>query len=114
MSEYFMADVFVADGLLPVSVATCPECGGPIEIEIDEVEADTGAPTPGGYLLLCANDATVLHDYGWRTYGHEWDALTARVHPWIVAHVRAPELSAAAERRKLEAWQAWAKGQVPA
>jgi zona occludens toxin (predicted ATPase) len=112
VSEYFMSDVFVADGLLPASVAVCPECGGRIQIEIDEVEAATGIPTPGGYVLLCAEDAMVLHDYGWRHYGAQWDALTVRVHPWIVAHVRSPELSAAAERRKLAAWNAWAKGQT--
>ncbi len=38
---------------LPAEVATCPECGGALQVEVTEWIEATGIPTESGMVVLC-------------------------------------------------------------
>lgn len=59
---------------VPKQLLVCPECGGRLEIEVNEWEAETGRPVFGGYYLNCENESSVHH----RHWQSDWQPAIDR------------------------------------
>lgn len=75
----------------------CPECGGPLIVEVDEWSSRDGTPTAGGYRVMCEQDTDAElaawnrdEDYedGHRHWQSDWQGVTDRVGKWMVRNVR--------------------------
>lgn len=59
---------------IPKQLLICPECGGRLDIEINEWQTETGLPVFGGFYLNCENESSVNH----RHWQSDWQPAIDR------------------------------------
>jgi len=70
----------------------CPECGGPLDVEISEWETDTGKPTEGGIIVYCRHEeeeeirALAENDYPEWEHDH-WQSTWQPTIDWIHKYI---------------------------
>lgn len=77
----------------------CPECGGPVNVEISEWTARDGIPTIGGVSVWCDEELAEIYNAGdndrdpnqlhrhWMT---DWMPLVVAVERFSMRHIRIP------------------------
>ena len=77
----------------------CPECGGPIAIEIEEWCSRSGMPTAGGVLVHCehemnefmealSEDRDIDPDLEHRMWQSDWQGIVSRAERFCARNVR--------------------------
>lgn len=92
---------------VPENIATCPECGAEIYLEITEWETETGVITEGGFEIGCPKYNTLIEEHGGNPMA--WQPTEAKVYKWLSDSVRVAD----ATPDDLSAWNSavmdWAK-----
>lgn len=81
---------------LPPSVATCPECGGKLEVDCNEWDSKTGIPTESGFDVSCISeeedldtwmynddDERDMREVAHRHWQSDWQPVIDTVWKWI-------------------------------
>lgn len=81
------------DALIDYPEHRCPECGGPLYIEVDEWDAETGEVTEGGCHVQCEADDMEecdTSDGKWyhRYWQGDWMDIEVAAHRWLQENVR--------------------------
>lgn len=77
----------------------CPECGGPIAVEVSEWCTESGLPTAGGLLVHCeqemnewmeamAQDRDIDRDLEHRMWQSDWQGIVNRAERFCARNVR--------------------------
>lgn len=82
---------------VPESVATCPECGNQIYLEVTEHETETGQITDGGFEMYCPK-YDIVEEHGGSPLA--WQPTEAKVYKWLCDNIRVAD----ATEDKLSAW----------
>lgn len=71
---------------VPDEIAVCPECGEPLEVEVDEY-TEEGEITEGGFNISCTFES---QDFDWHSQRRatDWMPAEAKVYQWLLNNVR--------------------------
>lgn len=93
------------------AVATCPECGGQLCVQVTEWESDTGTPTEHGVEVDCMNEpepeSKDYEDGKHRWWQGEWMPVLDKVRAWVRQWVRVDMEKARVGVSKEEARTFW-------
>lgn len=76
--------------IVPREVGKCPECGGALEVEVVEWDAETGVPTIGGLSIGCREESLNEEAEHHRHWQSDWQDAIDEVSHWARENIRVP------------------------